>query len=335
MSNLIPVDRELLSKLIEEISSHNNQEVSNIKMSELLDMYPYNHREIIEIQEDSRQRVISETNDILRSIRNRQEKYLEMIFSGISDSFLKTICATAEQIDKELTGGVYFIKNEYNGMIKIGCTDDIGERFSQIKSGFTHLGMEPKLELIGMVLVFPKYKRQVENDFHQMFKCKREIGEWFNITKEEVYDQILSETDKFEFINDVLIDYTDYERDFFKNITRDYKVTEHEIREKVGIKNEVFSLESVFTKKNELLNVLVKIEEAKIGFHDAEYFSSSKGRIIGIKHIGSNVTLDFQGLKISKFNSTNWKGIVKSLQIGARFPRLGITKRAGKDLLSY
>ena len=88
----------------------------------------------------------------------------------------------------ENKGGVYFIKNNYNNQIKIGCSNDVSKRFKLLESEMYHLGLDFKLTFLGAIYSDKYYI--VENYLHNKYKSKRKIGEWFKISEKEVSDCI-------------------------------------------------------------------------------------------------------------------------------------------------
>lgn len=90
----------------------------------------------------------------------------------------------------ENKGGVYFIKNSYNNQIKIGCSNEVNKRFEAIKSEMYHLGLDFELTFLGAIYSDKYYI--VENYLHNKYKSKRKIGEWFEISEEDVFHCINS-----------------------------------------------------------------------------------------------------------------------------------------------
>jgi len=68
----------------------------------------------------------------------------------------------------------YFLRDRNTGMIKIGKATNVGRRIEQIKR------LNPSTELI-LVL-----NRNVELDLHHEYKHKRDVGEWFNLTENDI-----------------------------------------------------------------------------------------------------------------------------------------------------
>jgi len=68
----------------------------------------------------------------------------------------------------------YFLCDRNTGMIKIGKTTNVGRRIKEIKK------LNPSTELI-LVL-----NQNVELDLHREYEHKRSIGEWFNLTENDI-----------------------------------------------------------------------------------------------------------------------------------------------------
>lgn len=90
------------------------------------------------------------------------------------------------------TSVVYFIRNKYNGFLKIGKTNNLERRFNEIKRGFTFLGLDTQ-ELVLEAISFCPYEidfSEVELYYHNLFKDKRRIGEWFDISSEDLINNL-------------------------------------------------------------------------------------------------------------------------------------------------
>jgi len=80
---------------------------------------------------------------------------------------------------------VYFVKSETAGLIKIGITDDLENRFYALQ-----MGSPVKLELLASV---PGYANE-ESGLHTRFQELRHHGEWFEATSElEAYIMSIKE----------------------------------------------------------------------------------------------------------------------------------------------
>jgi len=68
----------------------------------------------------------------------------------------------------------YLLRDNKTGMVKIGRATNVGKRLKQIKK------INPSTELI-LVL-----NKNVELKLHHEYEHKREIGEWFNLTENDI-----------------------------------------------------------------------------------------------------------------------------------------------------
>ena len=77
---------------------------------------------------------------------------------------------------------VYFFRNRYNGLIKIGQTTDIVKRFNDIKSICkNYIGMEDALIIEGVIDTSFIKAQRVEKFFHNRYSKYRKFGEWFEL----------------------------------------------------------------------------------------------------------------------------------------------------------
>lgn len=83
-----------------------------------------------------------------------------------------------EIINKNIAG-VYFIKNNDNGYIKIGKTENISKRYKQINLSFKHCGIDPNLSLVGFIET--SYHRELEYFIHNELKMFKVQNEWYSI----------------------------------------------------------------------------------------------------------------------------------------------------------
>lgn len=96
------------------------------------------------------------------------------------DSFIASheisVCNSSDS--KNDLGYVYFLKAE-NGLTKIGCTNDVKTRMRAIAA------MSPeRLLLVGTIKTLNKYR--LESELHEKHADKREHGEWFSLSDEDL-----------------------------------------------------------------------------------------------------------------------------------------------------
>ena len=139
------------------------------------------------------------------------------------------------------TSVVYFIRNKYNGLLKIGKTNDLQRRINEIESCFNFLGLDTN-ELAVEAISYCPYgmnNGKVETYYHNLFKEKRKIGEWFDISYEELLNSLFVDY----IINGVLVTVEDT-YDFPNGVKKlklaenDYKLLKkevtNELKEKVS-----------------------------------------------------------------------------------------------------
>ena len=175
------------------------------------------------------------------------------------------------------TSVVYFIRNKYNGFLKIGKTNDLQRRISEIESCFNFLGLDTN-ELVVEAISYCPYgmnNGKVETYYHNLFKEKRKIGEWFDVS----YDELLNSLFVDYIINGVLVTVEDT-YDFPNGVKKlklaenDYKLLKkevtNELKEKVskqlGILNtdiyNIFNRNNNITYSEDLFNYIMSLNSS-------------------------------------------------------------------------
>ena len=241
-------------------------------------------------------------------IANRKKEFLENIFKSYTKDQIKELYASSKAFNQPMNSCVYFVKNNYNGQIKIGYTNNISERFNQLKRGFTNIGIEPDLKLIALFATFKKYAPAIEADFHVFFKEHRANGEWFNIDADDIKRMFLTESEQFDCINDVVIDYSYNEWRFLEDIEKDYYVNPEKIY--LSIKDK---LQAFFVEENKLQAIIDSIYKNKVGFNCFEF---KKGDLLkkGVAYKENDKTYDFRKIKEIKYSRQYWKDIILSIE---------------------
>lgn len=81
--------------------------------------------------------------------------------------------------------GVYFLKNNLNNTVKIGCSRDIQDRLKMLYSTFKHIGQTNiDLDLVNYILCDDYQK--LESDLHKLFKKSNVVNEWYSVSKDEI-----------------------------------------------------------------------------------------------------------------------------------------------------
>jgi len=82
-------------------------------------------------------------------------------------------------IEKNNKGYVYFVKNGYNNLIKIGKTLNLQIRLNSFSTSFSD-----GVFLVGYI--YSENYSEIEKKIHEDFKLKRKTGEWFDISDVEI-----------------------------------------------------------------------------------------------------------------------------------------------------
>ena len=175
------------------------------------------------------------------------------------------------------TSVVYFIRNKYNGLLKIGKTNSLQRRINEIENCFNFLGLDTN-ELVVEAISYCPYgmnNGKVETYYHNLFKEKRKIGEWFDVS----YDELLNSLFVDYIINGVLVTVEDT-YDFPNGVKKlklaenDYKLLKkevtNELKEKVskqlGILNtdisNIFNRNNNITYSEDLFNYIMSLNSS-------------------------------------------------------------------------
>lgn len=104
---------------------------------------------------------------------------------------------------KSSFGWIYFIEDEERGLIKIGMTDDVIKRFSQLKTNYKFCGLQGKLKTIAMCAVTGNQRynrRNVEKFFHNMFFKYYNYMEWYKIDSKTLLSILNQYIDKKKYV---------------------------------------------------------------------------------------------------------------------------------------
>ena len=77
------------------------------------------------------------------------------------------------------TGSVYLVRNDRNGMIKIGRSLDVQKRIKALQTS-------NPFPLTLILTISTNDSSQVESNLHQIFHHKRINGEWFNLSNQDI-----------------------------------------------------------------------------------------------------------------------------------------------------
>jgi len=247
-------------------------------------------------------------------IKDIQAKELIRIFADVSDEIIGHIYESAISYNEEMKSCVYFIKNEYTGLIKIGCTDNLVRRMKELKSLFSLLAMNGnKLKIVGLAVTFPRYGNKLEKQFHYLFNEYRVCGEWFDIKNKVIEEFLLEYANNAMIINDVPVNFDDNESRFFKPISKSYELS----LEDIGIEQNLFCinqfLNSVLSKQNQLMKIVESINKNQTGFCYEYYHKTQSLCRTGTSFDGKSIT--FEEIKKNKFSPEYWGNIINQTQV--------------------
>lgn len=140
------------------------------------------------------------TSDIVYELKRRYDNRdeTEKLCTDILTQYLKN-CGKKHNY-------VYFFRNRYNNLVKIGCTTNIVKRYGGIRSICkNYIGMEDALIIEGAIDTSFIKPEKVEKFLHEKYGKYRKFGEWFefpdNVWK-ELYHLFIEGDDLAEMIND-------------------------------------------------------------------------------------------------------------------------------------
>lgn len=262
------------------------------------------HKDESMTQEEAKKMVWKIINCI-KDIKYDHEQIAKKLFNNLNDESFGEVYYTVDCIDKKMRSCVYFIKNEYNGLIKIGKTEDFNKRIKQIKSWFLQCGLEPKIKIIMLHTTFPSFLSKLESYYHKQYKKHRKYGEWFDISEEEL-TSIDNFGDGFDFVENVLICFEEYENlslkksgtsfeliSYVNNLVDDY-ILRNYIRKQLNYDSQNF-IDVIGSKKNNVNEAVINIINKQA---NVSVFNNGKFYSIGIKDVEP---ISFSQLKINKF----------------------------------
>ena len=138
-------------------------------------------------------------------LKGSKEKTQQSLEDGIEHIYRCMLLD--EYIPCNNTSIVYFVRNQYNGLLKIGKTNNLARRLKEIEKSFTFLGMDTQKLSIEAISYCPfnMDNSQVESYYHDLYKENRVLGEWFNIS----YDQLWDDMDVVAVLNGIIVSIED------------------------------------------------------------------------------------------------------------------------------
>lgn len=88
---------------------------------------------------------------------------------------------------------VYFIRNTETGYVKIGKTKNIQKRLKDLERTFPFLGQNKNNLVLEAIIWCPLHVKSidVEKYFHNFYKNFHINGEWYNISREQISDNLI------------------------------------------------------------------------------------------------------------------------------------------------
>ena len=170
-------------------------------------------------------------------------------------------CMIMDNYDKKysnVNSVVYFIRNEYNGLLKIGKTSNLSRRIKEIEKCFSFLGLDTqklKLEAISYC-PYGMNNGQVETYYHHMFEQYRKQGEWFDLD----YELLINSLNIDYVINDILV------------------IVEDIIDFPKGVKKLQLAEKDEETLKKEIYNELCDKFKKDFGIFEPDWFFTSNNK---------------------------------------------------------
>ena len=316
MNGLIKNDIDKLVDLVicGEIDNNNYTQAlkcfENLKRSEKNEV----NMKIYERLDEFNNRLEMDRLKIARKYKKIYEATAKEIFGNVNSATLGEIYETSKCIDLKLTSGVYFLRNLDNGSIKIGYGKDLLQRITQIARAFKHIGYDDNLKLEAIHLCFEPHLGLTESFFHNEFRDKRVKGEWFEISNEDLLDYFLMTGFEGEFIDDVLVSWTDYESLFFEPLKKDYEIDIREMEYELFQETLTMVGNGYLFRhgvRNKLYEIIRVVEDNKVGINAVDFSRFPDIKNVGITAEGATIKFDFSTLKYHKYNSKKIEAIIK------------------------
>jgi len=163
------------------------------------------------------------------------DKYISVYddLSRIGNSRLNMFYKTYKTLSTNSFPCVYFIRNKYNNLVKIGSTKNPFKRFKELKSMcLNHFGMDNVLEIEGIIYIPSEKHSLYENILHKQYKEYNKHGEWFDLSKETIKNEMFPSN---QTINGICVDYMceDIKNDGFETVSFNRDIDIERIKHKV------------------------------------------------------------------------------------------------------
>lgn len=252
------------------------------------------------------------------SMASRYEKHLRKLFANSDSRVLAELYETSRCLGlKDLTGGIYFLRNTKNGLIKIGSAKNIFKRIEEIEAAFRFVGYDDRVALEAVHMCFTPHIRLAERYFHKEFEEYRVVGEWFNVKQEDIREYLLYGR-RIQCIGGVLVSLDDTEATLYTPIEKNFKINPAEVEyEYFGSAPSDNFLDRLFSHKisNKLYRLIRAIEESDVGIKCVYYdFANHALRESRIVCKSQNEFVDMGGLKELRFDPCWFEKRLKEIQ---------------------
>ena len=135
-------------------------------------------------------------NDLKTIFKETSADFCQEIrkFVDSNESAIKISWLLKDIYETHNTNVVYFLRGNHNGLVKIGKSKCISKRIKELQGCFYQIGLKPsRFDCIALIyLPYGKDYSLIEKLFHEKFKSKCRIGEWFELSNREIYKAISS-----------------------------------------------------------------------------------------------------------------------------------------------
>lgn len=216
--------------------------------------------------------------DILKA---NLQKYYEDSFGKIDDDDMRSLRVLNKMFRDKNFGFIYFLKNNDNGMTKIGYTSNLPKRMSEIKSVFNnYLGSDVNLSLELLNFTHKSLLKDLENDLHMKLVDKRKFGEWFDLSDCDFIKDAIMNSIYHERIDgvDIIID-DSMELHLYENFSPSFNLNDSDVIMFYNLESiykgvmEKYLINEVSYIYDTILNMKCNINDDFIGIFKLENFN--------------------------------------------------------------
>lgn len=197
--------------------------------------------------------------DIINEFKQLCSNYIAIYdcLSKLGDDKLNKMNKAYQTLINKEFPCVYFIRNKYSNLVKIGSSKDPFRRLNELNSMcLNHFGMENALTLEGVVYVPSMKHVKYEKMLHDCYKENNKHGEWFDLSKESIENDFFPASG---MINGVFVDSMCEEimNDGFALVKFDREVDIYNIKHKLF--NKTFKTNVLLRTSKEYNDMLLRI----------------------------------------------------------------------------